>query len=180
MSKAWDKAKKVIGSVAPVLGTAIGGPWGAVATSVIGSVLGIDPADEKAVAALAADPAKLLELKKAEIEFKRQLEELGVKEQEIYLSDRQSARELAKTDMRAQWALSAMVVIGFFAVLTFLLYTLFVPLPIPTEQAQYVNTSLSILLGVLTREFTSVMAFWFGSSQGSKEKTAEIMTRPNA
>lgn len=167
MSKAWDKAKKVIGSVAPILGTAIGGPWGAVATSVIGSVLGVDPNDEKAVAALAADPAKLLELKKAEIEFKRQLEELGVKEQEIYLSDRQSARELAKTDMRAQWTLSGVVVAGFFACL----YALFFA-DIPAEGFQ--REALLLLLGVLTQQFVSVMSFWFGSSQGSKEKTLMI------
>ncbi len=171
MSKAWDKAKKVIGSVAPVLGTAIGGPWGALATTVIGSVLGIDPTDEKAVEALAKDPAKLLELKKAEIEFKARLEELEIKETELYLADRQSARDLAKSDMRAQWMLSAVVVVGFFAVLGFLIYSLFVPLPIPKEQTPYLNTALSMLLGVLTREFTSVMQFWFGSSQGSKDKT---------
>lgn len=164
MNKAWDKAKKVIGSVAPVLGTAIGGPWGAVATSVIGSVLGFDPADEKAVAALAADPAKLLELKKAEIEFKARLEELGIKEQEIYLQDRQSARDLAKTDMRAQWTLSGVVVLGFFSCL----YALFFA-DLPAEGFQ--REALVMLLGVLTREFASVMAFWFGSSQGSKDKT---------
>ncbi len=164
MSKAWDKAKKVIGSVAPVLGTAIGGPWGALATTVIGSVLGIDPTDEKAVEALAKDPAKLLELKKAEIEFKAKLEELEIKETELYLADRQSARELAKSDMRAQWMLSAVVVVGFFAVLGVLL---FVELP----DVDHLKEAVLLLLGVLTREFTSVMQFWFGSSQGSKDKT---------
>jgi len=174
VSKTWDKAKKVIGSVAPVLGTAIGGPWGALASTVISSVLGIDASNEKAIEALAADPAKLLELKKAEIEFKARLEELGIRETELFLADRQSARDLAKVDMRAQWSLSVVVVLGFFSVLGLLLYTLFVPLPIPEAQAGYINTALSMLLGVLTREFTSVMAFWFGSSQGSKEKTAII------
>jgi len=165
VSKTWDKAKKVISSVAPVLGTAIGGPWGALASSVIGSVLGIDASNEKAIEALAADPAKLLELKKAEIEFKAKLEELGIRETELYLSDRQSARDLAKTDMRAQWLLSCVVVCGFFGVLGILL---FADLP----EVDHLKEAIYLLLGVLTREFTSVMAFWFGSSQGSKEKTA--------
>ena len=61
--------KSLLGNVAPILGTAIGGPFGALAGTAIKAVLGLpDDSDEKAMAsALAkATPDQLLALQNAD------------------------------------------------------------------------------------------------------------------
>ena len=69
----------IVGSVAPTLGAALGGPLGGMAGDVISKVLGVEnnPASlEKAIAT--ASPEQLMEIKKAEIAFEKQMKELDV------------------------------------------------------------------------------------------------------
>ena len=65
-----DKLKSVIGAVAPTIGTALGGPMGNAAMSILADKLGPNnkSAVEKAVAQ--ATPEQLAEIKKAELSLK--------------------------------------------------------------------------------------------------------------
>ena len=71
--------KNVIGAVAPTIGSALAGPLGGQAASVISQVLGCSP-EPKAInqAIQAATPEQMLELKKAEKEFEMHMKELEV------------------------------------------------------------------------------------------------------
>ena len=71
--------KNIVGAVAPTLGTALGGPMGGMAATMISEVLGV-PNNTKAIekGLAEATPEQMLELKKAEQAFEVQMKELEV------------------------------------------------------------------------------------------------------
>lgn len=164
--------KDIVKNVAPVIGGALGGPFGAAATKALANVLvGSEDGDETAIeqAVLAASPETLAKLRQGDQEFKAKMAELGFKAEQLHAHDRASAREMAHVNMWPQIILSVTFIVGYFAVLT----TVHGLIKTPDEQ---INNQLiafaSGLLGLLTGEIPRIMAFWFGSSSGSKEKTA--------
>ena len=72
-----------------------------------------------------------------------------------------------KNEKLALYILSGVIVVAFFA----LLYLLIV-LTIPEENKDILN----IVVGALIGAFTGVVSYHFGSSAGSKEKTAMMNT----
>ena len=162
--KLSDKAKDVIKVVAPTLGTALGGPLGGLAGQILGNlVTGGKPTDlEEAI--VAQKPETLLALKQAEYDFKEKLREMDIREEEIYASDRSSARELAKVNMKPQMWLSALFIGGYFAIIGMFFVG---DIQITPE----LKEPFLILIGVITANVPSIMQFWFGTSSGSQRKT---------
>ena len=71
--------KNLVGAVAPTLGSALGGPLGGQAATVIAGVLGCGTKPKEIEKAMAvATPEQLAEVKKAELEFEAQMKELDV------------------------------------------------------------------------------------------------------
>lgn len=68
-------------SVLPWIGTALGGPFGAVAATAVGKVLGLDEATVDTVKATLSGmpPEELMKFKMAELEVQLKLQEFGVK-----------------------------------------------------------------------------------------------------
>lgn len=97
-----DKAKQVIATVAPLLGTALGGPLGTAAGALLVKALGTNPGDEKAAesALLTASPETLAAIKKAEEDFQVQMRQLGITEEKLTYDDiaNARAREIAVKD----------------------------------------------------------------------------------
>lgn len=65
MSLSWSDVGKAISGVAPILGTALGGPAGAIVGSMVASALGTDSTPDAVTQAMAADPtsaAKILQM----------------------------------------------------------------------------------------------------------------------
>ena len=61
----FDVIKGILGEIAPTIGTALGGPVGGAAASMLADVLGCDPTPQKIEKALAqATPEQLAEIKK--------------------------------------------------------------------------------------------------------------------
>jgi hypothetical protein len=158
--KLSEKAKNVIKVVAPTLGAALGGPLGGLAGQVLSGVLGGDV--EKAL--IEQKPEVMLALKKAEQDFIVKLEELGVERERIAMADRSSARELAKTDLRPQMLISVVFLGGYFMVLILRMSGW---LEIDRDDQENINT----LFGVLTVGVPIILAFWFGSTAGSVQKS---------
>lgn len=158
--------KDIVKNIAPLLGTALGGPMGGMATKwLAGELLGDENASEESLeeAILQANPDKLVEIKALEVSFKLKMKELGIKEKQLELEDKQDARDLFSVDKRPQIILSGVFVTGYFI----LVYSLITGIAIiPEEQKTLVNT----LMGVLTAGVANIMQFWFGSSSGSKDK----------
>ena len=95
--------KDVVGSIAPTLGTAIGGPLGGIATKVICETLGCKE-DTKSInkAIQQATPEQLLKLKTAEKEFQIQMKELDVDIFALETADKQDARGKFSKDWTAR------------------------------------------------------------------------------
>lgn len=171
--KLSDAAKKVLGAVAPLIGTALGGPLGGAAGAALAKGLGLSATDEREIEAaiVGASPEVLAQLRKADNDFEVQMKALDIDLERIHAGDRASARDLAKIDMGAQkWISSLMlgVIVACLATYVWLLI----------RGGETMNreliAGLGIVVGALVREIGTIMQFWFGSSSGSKDKTAVL------
>lgn len=110
--------KNIIGTVAPAIATALGGPLAGLGVTAVGKALGLgDGASEEEVAAAVgkASPEQLVNLKKANLEFQARLKELDVDLERIAMTDRASARK-REASTGDSWTprLLAVLVIGLF------------------------------------------------------------------
>lgn len=159
-----DNLLTLLKSVAPALATAVGGPLGGAAVSMIADKLGLDDKTVEGVTkALIADPDKLNKLKEMELEFAK-----------LDAQDRDSARnreiEMAKSDVHfVTKNITSLLAIGILTgSLIIAMLVFFVDFPDSQENI------LIFVLGSLFSIATQVVSYYFGSSQGSKDKTEEI------
>ncbi|HFD32042.1 MAG TPA: hypothetical protein ENJ28_04940 [Gammaproteobacteria bacterium] len=160
----WESILK---TVAPVLGGAIGGPFGAMAGKFLaGELTGDKDASSEDVQALieSGNPEVMLKMKELDANFKTTLKELGIKEQDLAAKDRASARDMGiKTTLLPQMIISTIFTLSFMVIL----YTVFTQ---TLEMTEVQKNIMMYLLGILSAGMVQVMNFWFGSSSGSKEK----------
>lgn len=161
--------KNLLRQVAPAIGAAIGGPFGAVAGQAVKVALGLGAdGDEDALskALERATPEQLLALKAAEQRFKLDMQKLGVDVLKLDAEDRASARQrevLAKD--RTPGCLACLVTLGFFGLLSWLMVS-----EPPTGSKEILN----IMLGALGAAWASIVSYYFGSSAGSAAKSKII------
>ena len=156
----FDKVKGLVGSLAPTLGAALGGPVVGAAASMLADVLGCDPVPQKIERALAqATPEQLAEIKKAELDFEVRMKELEVDVYALETKDIQNARESFSEDWTAR-------AIALLSIVLFGGYVLLVTLqPADDNDLNVVNLVLGYLGGIVS----SVVSFYFGASKsGSK------------
>lgn len=164
-----DKVKALIGSVAPTLGAALGGPIGGIAGQFIKKALGVE-SEDAAMDLISGDPDALLKLRVANHEFEKWMREADIKEAALAGEDRKDARLLAKTNgMVPQVTLSGVYTIGYFCLIIGLLAG---ALQFPTSGAE--QQLMAGLIGVMSAAQVQIMNFWFGSSLGSKQKTQQM------
>ncbi len=164
--------KSLVKTVAPVLGTALGGPFGGMATKAISSaLLGDDePAtgtdlEAKLASALQHDTEALVKLKAADQAFDTKMKELDVDILQIAADDRNSARDLQKTTKSyIVPVLAGLTVACFFGVVFWVL----------TGKVSLESTLLGFILGQVSSKAEQVYNFYFGSSAGSKAKTEKL------
>lgn len=159
-------------TIAPMLGTALGGPLGGAAAAFVADKLGLSEKTVDAVTSvlqsgqMTAD--QITQVKLAEIEFQKFLKDNAIKLEEVHANDRADARKMqtaSKSPMPA--ILSIMVTAGYFGVL----------LGMMTEALSVRDSqALLIMLGSLGTAWGMVMAFWFGTTKGSSEKN-ELLAR---
>ena len=163
--------KKTLGTIAPTIATALGGPMAGAAVAMAAKALGVSPTEEDIEAEISrGDPESFLKLKKADADFKVAMRNLDIKEEELNTSDRKSARKLAeKLGHLPQVIISAI----FIAVFGFVVHNVFNGEQVPENMQNIVV----FLLGILSAGITQIMNFWFGSSSGSKEKTRALSAK---
>ena len=145
----------IIGSVAPTLGTALGGPLGGMAGDVISKGLGCDndPVSlEKAISN--ATPEQLMEIKKAEKEFETKMKELDVDLYKLETAEKQDARKTFSKDWTAR-------IIGIAMIGGFLGYIFLVTLQPPEQNSEAL---INLVLGYLGGLASAVISFYFGAS----------------
>ena len=159
--------KDIVASVAPVLGTALGGPFGGMAAKYLSKALtGDENASEDALEEMVnnANPDLIFKIKELDADFKVEMKRIGLEEKQLAVDDRKDARQLFRVDKRPQIVLSGVFILGYFVLVYALITGGFV---IDPQQTALVAT----LIGVLTAGVANIMSFWFGSSSGSKDKT---------
>jgi len=160
--------KSIIGTVAPTIATALGGPMAGAAVKFIGGqFLGDENAGEDQVAEFVrnAGPDTLLKIKHADNDFAVQMEKLGVDVFKIEAEDKQNARKEHKHSiMPATLSITLTLLV---AGIVWLLFYAEVP-----EGAKEV---LFMLLGVVIKEWGNSMQYWFGTTRGSAEKSAGMI-----
>lgn len=167
--KQKDKILQILGGIAPTIATALGGPLAGVATKALAAKLLDRPdasSEEVEAAILGASPNDLLKLKEAEADLERHLIDAGIELEQIAAGDRDSARKRqAALKDRVPGILAALVLIGFFSVIAYLL-----KYGLPPASAEI----LALLIGGLSVGFTQILNYYFGSSAGSKNKDVMI------
>jgi hypothetical protein len=156
--------------IAPTIATALGGPLAGLAVSAIAKAVGVD--EDKVTDLISSNkmsPEQIAQVKIAEIELKKQENELGLNFEALAVDDRKSAREMqAATRSIVPPALAGAITIGFFSILSMLLF----------GQVDGNNPTILMMLGSLSTAWTGIIAYYFGSSAGSQAKTEMLSKSP--
>jgi hypothetical protein len=150
----------ILKSAAPALATVVAGPMGGMAVKAIADKLGVADTLEAVTAAVQADP-----------EAAAKLAEIDLKQFELEVQDRDSARKMQIAALQqdswfaknfiylftSAWSVFAMV---FFSCVTFG--------TVPESGTRMADTILGVLIGTV---ITGFFNFFFGSSKSSQDKT---------
>jgi hypothetical protein len=151
--------------VAPVLATAIAGPAGGAAVGWLADKLGVPDATVEGITeALTGNPEMTMKLKELDLEYAK-----------MDAADRDSARQAYAAVATSEHATKLdKAVVPILALGTVTLAFLFIAIlmfrDVPVDQQQMIIFAL----GFITSSAGQVLSFYFGSSQGSKDKTKEI------
>lgn len=175
----------------PILANLLIGSNAALARQVLGKTVADDDqaSNDDIAAAISKDPKALLKVRQAEEELLSGLDAAGmslaqlnaqqetkrldtlVQLEQVAQQDRQAARQRQiQMHDSTNSGLAYSVTAGFFVVLLALLATKWIPALRSGDQA--FDAVLQTLLGVLGTAWVSIITYYFGSSIGSKEKTA--------
>lgn len=161
--------RKIVATVAPAIGTVLGGPLGNVAAQAVVGALGLpqNSTDDAIAAAVQnASPETLLALKNADKDFAAKMKALDVDFERIASEDRNSARN--REAMVRDWMpriLASLVVMGF-------LGTVFMVLAGYVEGLKdpLMATTVGTLIGYVSSKADQIISYYFGSSAGSRAK----------
>jgi hypothetical protein len=152
-------------TLAPLLGTALGGPLGGAAATFIASKLGLDSADVKAVNEVLNSgkmtPDQVAQIKLAEIEFEKFLKQNQIDLKKLDIENTKSARDMQiTTKSMTPSVLTYLITVGFFGILAYMM------------SSEYrASEPLLVMLGSLGTAWVACVNFWFGSSHGSAMKS---------
>jgi hypothetical protein len=158
-----DQLFSLLKGFAPAIATAVAGPLGGAAVSMIAKKFGVEDSVAAVAQAIAGDP-------KAE----EKLRELDLEYAKLHLENVKGARDmqtaaLAQSDVfskrfiyyfAAFWSVCAVVYIGFITFAT-----------IPEQNVRFADTILGFLLGTIVATF---MNFFYGTSKSSQDKTDKM------
>lgn len=192
MSADW---KTIVKSIAPTIGTALGGPLAGTAVKVLGNILlGNEDAGHTEVeqAILNGLPPDIIaKLKEADQAFAVRMKELDIDLAKLnastevaYLQDVQSARATMGRDSGVYW-LGITILLVFAGVMGAVLWGSFAILTggITIKDVAVVATVSGLVgtvVGYVAANAQQVVGYFYGSSQGSKAKTdalAEAVTK---
>lgn len=170
----WDEIKQLIGNVAPTIAGALGGPGAALAiSSLSNAIFGFPNASEQQISqALAANnPELMLKLKQADLDFISKQKELEIEELKTQLADVANAREREiQTHDKTPRNLAYIITFAFFV-----FYACMWKFTVQPEMRDIANAFGQTLLNT----WVGAMAYFLGTSVGSKSKDAVIANLKN-
>lgn len=157
--------KTLVSSIAPTLATALGGPLAGAAVSALSqSLLGKKDGTEKEISTVlqTASPEILLQVKKADQEFAVKMKELDINVEKLVYDDRADARKRESTVKDSINKTLAFMIVGAFIALIG---------SVVLGWAKVDSVLAGTLVGYLSAKCEQVLAYYFGSSKGSSQKT---------
>jgi len=147
--------------IAPTIATALGGPLAGMAVSAVSKAIGCTPEEvQNVISKNKLDATQVAAIQLAELELKRQAQEMNLDFAKLANDDRKSARDMqAITKSFIPPALAVGVTVGFFGILFGLMYGQIIHAP-----------QIDIMLGSLGTAWTGIIGFYFGSSASSQNK----------
>jgi hypothetical protein len=165
--------KKLLGVVAPTLATAMGSPVAGMAVKFALSKLGIDEAEgEDGLSKFlqSADPEALAKIKEVDAKLDVELKRLDIDLEKIHAADRNSARNREiKTGDHWTLRILSIIAIVMFGVALYMLTN--------SEVNESVKNIVYLMIGGLIGNVNQVYGYYFGSSAGSKAKTASMVKK---
>lgn len=163
-------------TLAPLLGTALGGPLGGAAAAFIADKLGVEDKTIEAVSEVLSNgklsPEQITGLKLAEIEFQRFLEQNKIDLARLSVENTKDARAMQVVTRSAMPAIiSVILTTGFLGLLTGMMAGW-----LKADD----NQAMLIMLGALGAGFGAVINYWLGSSSDSGRKTELLAQAPAA
>lgn len=165
----------VLKTVAPWIGTALGGPLGGIAVEAIANVFGLSDKTEASLknAISGATPEQLLALKQADQDFAIQMRQLGINEikdlESLAAADRDSARkrEISVGDWTPR-ILAYIIITGFLGALTAVL----------SGKTPVDSVLAGTLIGYISAKAELVLTYYFGSNAASEARAAARLNLP--
>lgn len=161
--------KAIVSTVAPWIGTALGGPLGGAAVSTLADALGISEKTTDAVkqALSGVTPEQMLAIKNADQAFALKMQEIGYADIEkmaaLAVDNTKDARAMqVSTKSQVPAILAVIITFGFFGILVGML---------AGWLKSSDNQALLIMLGALGAAWGAVVNYFFGSSADSGRKT---------
>lgn len=159
-----DTLLNILKGVAPALATAVAGPAGGLAVGWIADKLGIpDSTIEGVTEALTGNPEMTMKLKELDLEYAK-----------INAADRDSARKMQTAALQQDDVFSKRFIYYFaimWSVFSMVYFGLVTFIELPKDGVNFANIILGFLLGTAV---AAIFNFFYGSSQGSKDKTKEL------
>lgn len=162
----WGDIKNLLGNAAPLLGTALGGPVGGVAGSLIAKALGVEESPEAVAAEIKRDPMALVKLRELESNERIKIQELALETLQTELKDTQDAR---KNHQHSKMPAIICIALTFMvAGAAYLIFAL--EIPDGNKEIAY------MLFGSLVTKWGDSIAYWVGTTRSSAQKT--LMLKP--
>lgn len=165
-SSVFKNLSDIVSKAAPLIGTALGGPLGGVAATLVANAFGGSASNpDDLISKINADPEYISKLKQIEYSHGEQMAKYSSMDYENYTKDTQSARnreleyikQTGHSD-KVMVILAYVVTIGFFATL-FILFSQYVD--INAEESKV----LGVLVGMLSSKWQTIIDYFFGSSK---------------
>lgn len=168
--------KALVSTVAPWIGTALGGPLGGAAVGAVADALGLSDKTEASIKAALSGvtPEQMLAIKNADQAFSVKMQELGYDNLEkmaaLAVANTKDAR-LMQVQTRSQIPaiLAILITVGFFGILIGML---------SGKLSATDNQALLIMLGALGAAWGAVVNFFFGSTAESGRKNDLLAQAP--
>lgn len=161
----WKDLAATVSRTAPMLGMLLGGPAGAAVGGLIASTLGTDADPAQVSAALTANPDLVVKLQQIESDRRARLQDMVLAHAKLVVEDRKDARQANVTSgMQPAVFWLSIVLLGMS--LGSEVAVLFVGYPPGLP-----DLVVGRVLGLLDAVAMMVLAYWYGTTNGSAQKT---------
>jgi len=159
----WENIKEIVGTVAPIAGSLLGGPIGGTVGSMVAGLLGVEDDPKSIERELRNNPDALLKLKTLDADER-------IKSLNAMYKDRADARNMSiKVQSSADWLVrSTGSMIAIFTVASAFVMDMYL-LYLSVTNGE-INSIFTLIAGGTTVKSAQVLSFYFGDAKANADK----------